>query len=27
VADARTRGYTPEGVLPPDFVRKGLRSN
>jgi hypothetical protein len=27
VADARTKGYSPEGVLPPDYVRRGLRSN
>jgi hypothetical protein len=26
VADARTKGYNPEGVLPPNYVRGGLRS-
>jgi hypothetical protein len=26
VADARAKGYSPKGVLPLDYVHKGLRS-
>jgi hypothetical protein len=26
VADARAKGYSPKGVLPPHYTRKGLRS-
>jgi hypothetical protein len=26
VADARTNGYRPKGILPPDYVPRGLRN-